>query len=54
MMKHAPGRLKAMQEAMQAYGKADMDCLRLVDFTGIHTAVDLGGPHMCIMLWKHR
>ncbi len=49
-MEYAPGILIAMQEAMQASGKADMDCLKLVDFTGVKTSVDLGGTYKDIVL----
>jgi len=42
-MEHTPTFLATMAEAMQALGRADMECLKLVDFTGVHTAIDLGG-----------
>ena len=42
-MQLTPEFLRSFAECMQAFGHADMDCLRLVDFSGCKTVVDLGG-----------
>ena len=35
--------VELFSEAMQAYGRADMDCMKYVNLTGCHVVIDLGG-----------
>ena len=43
MLKNEEVLVELFSEAMQAYGRTDMDCIKFVDFTGCHTVIDLGG-----------
>lgn len=48
VLKQDPGLTVIFSESMQAFRRADRDCLQFVDFNGVHKVIDLGGTGLLI------